>query len=351
MNQNVININDEGLRIITNLGQTYEAYVDELRAESGIPAHVSWKTINKCDYLYIKHHSELVPKSFGARTATTEALFNRHMIEIADHEKRLHDLSLTISQHCSQYRALRLPIITSLPAKILRYLDERGHLGASLFVAGTNAFPAYEIEARERFAHGLDETEDFDLGWCRGAEISFGTTIPELKGSPLFEAAIRADKTFRLNPRKQYQAVNSHGYEVEMLTAPSMFATLSKNEIFNPMAVFGEQEWLLKGTPIRYVICASDGTPAPLFVPDPRWMGLHKIWLSKKPERAASKRDKDAKQGNLLLDAVARKMQINYPMDTDFIMGLPDELLPVFNGWAEKYNYIPPSSGKRPSWW
>jgi hypothetical protein len=350
MNHNVIPINDEGLRIIANLGQSYDALKDEINIGASVPSNVHWKTVAGRDYLYVKDKSSIEPKSAGPRNTKTEELYAKYIAEIQSHESRIQNLNASTLQHCLQYRALRLPVITSLPAKILRDLDLRGHLGSNLFVAGTNAFPAYEIEARERFAHGLDETEDFDLGWCRGAEISFGGDKP-LKGSPLFEAAARADKSFRINIKKPYQAVNSSGYEVELLTAPSMFSSLSKDEIFNPMAVFNEQEWLLRGKPIRYVICANDNTPAPLFVPDPRWMGLHKIWLSRKPERAPGKKDKDAKQGDLLLDAVARKMQIAYPLDVDFVMSLPEELLPIFNEWASKHQYVPQKSEDKPSWW
>lgn len=347
----MIIINDEGLRIIANLGQAYDALADEIRVGKDVPVNVHWKNISGKDYLYIKQQASQEAKSCGARNSDTEALFKKHSAAIADHELRMKHMTQSVEQYCRQYRALKLPVITSLPAKILRDLDVHGHLGSNLFVAGTNAFPAYEIEARERFARGLDETEDFDLGWCRGAEISFGGKLPELKGSPLFEAVKRADKTFRINTKKPYQAVNSIGYEVELLTAPSMFATLSKDEVFNPMAIFNEQEWLLKGRPIRYVISASDNTPAPLFVPDPRWMGLHKIWLSGKEKRAADKKDKDAKQGNLLLDAVARKMQMSYPMDIDFVMSLPEDLLPIFNEWAKKHEYIPTRMGSQPAWW
>jgi hypothetical protein len=54
------------------------------------------------------------------------------------------------------------------------------------------------------------------------------------------------DSTYKLNPKKPYQAFNSVGYEVELLAAPSR-APLPKNEAFEPMASLVEQEWLLCG--------------------------------------------------------------------------------------------------------
>lgn len=345
----VMKINDEGLRVIANLGQSYDALVDEMRIGKALAEYAGWKESHGREYLYIRKHGELQPKSYGLRNASTEKLHDETIAAIADHRGRLSGLNNTVLQYCAQYRALRLPVITSLPGKIIRDLDLNGHLGSNLFIEGTNCFPAYEIEARERFAFGLDETEDFDLGWCRGAEISFGDATDELKGSPLLDALLRVDKTFRINPKKKYQAVNSNGYEVELLAAPSMFRTMSKGEKFDLLPVFNEQEWLLNGKPVRHVISDISGYPVPLFVPDPRWMSLHKLWLSRKPERNPAKRGKDEKQGRLLFKAVAEKMQVPYPMNADFVLSLPEELRPLFDELAEENRFIPGNSSK-PDW-
>ena len=77
------------------------------------------------------------------------------------------------------------------------------------------------------------------------------------------------DASYRLNPKKPYQAVNSAGYEIELLV---------------------EQEWLLCGKAAFVVVATQRHRACPLYVPDPRWMALHKLWLAKKPERNAQKR-------------------------------------------------------------
>ena len=80
--------------------------------------------------------------------------------------------------------------------------------------------------------------------------------------------------------------------------------------------------------------------PAPMFVPDPRYMALHKSWLSSKPERSATKKDKDRLQGAILLDAVALYMP-DYPIDIDFVLSLPEELRDVFDTWAASRAFDP----------
>ena len=50
---------------------------------------------------------------------------------------------------------------------------------------------------------------------------------------------------------------------------------------------------LLKGRPLSVVVATLRQRACPLYVPDPRWMALHKLWLSAKPERNALKKPKD----------------------------------------------------------
>ena len=93
-----------------------------------------------------------------------------------------------------------------------------------------------------------------------------------------------------------------------------------------------EQEWLLPGRRVDQVVPCRDGTAARLVVPDPRWFALHKLWLAEKPARNPLKRAKDRKQGLALLDAVAEAMP-HYPLDAEFLAGLPKELVPMWEGW------------------
>lgn len=345
LNMNYI-LNDEHLRIIANTAQIYGAWMSTFKEINNLPDYMSWQTRNKKEYLYVKTKDNSIPKLKGLRSEETEEIYNTFIKQRDELKIREESQRNKMNQYLAQYKALKLPTLTSLPAKILRILDLRDELGTNFMVVGTNAFIAYEIEARERFAFGLDETEDFDLCWCRGSNISFLSKLQEpVKGSPLLSALLKADKTFKINENVPYQAINNDGYEVELLTAPSVMSTLSKDEVFSTAAI-PEQEWLLLGKPIRHIVCANDTTPAPLFVPDPRYMALHKMWLSKKDIRNANKKDKDYKQGNLLMDAVVRKMQAPYPVDLDFVLDLPEELLDVFNDWASRNNYDP---GKKPN--
>ncbi len=346
MNINELRFSDEDQRIIANTEQLYEGMLAALRERKDIGyTRMAWKTINAAEYLYA-WPQQGGEKSLGRRSADTEKQLTDFDTSASALDSQIEGISSALEKVLAQYKALHLPQIMSLPAKILRLLDLQGHLGKDLIVVGTNAFAAYEIEAGQRFAHGMDETEDFDLSWCRDSEISLHATT-RITGSPLFTAIKQVDSSFRINDKRPYQAINNKGYEVELLTAPSVMKSLATNEIFSTAAI-PEQEWLLKGKPIRHIACARDGSPAPLVVPDPRWMALHKMWLANKPERRSDKKGKDAKQGDILLRVVTETMRITHPVDNDFVLSLPSELIETFNAWAVRHKYIP-STDRRES--
>ena len=125
-----------------------------------------------------------------------------------------------------------------------------------------------------------------------------------------------------------------------MLAAPSTHP-LPKNEAFDPLASLIEQEWLLKGPAVSVVVATVRSRAAPLVVPDPRWMALHKLWLADKPERRADKKDKDRRQGNVLLDAVRCFLRASHPLNIDFVLDLPEELRRYFDQWCSERQFIP----------
>ena len=233
----------------------------------------------------------------------------------------------------------------------MRALDIEGLLRNDLLVVGTNAFCAYELLCGAKFPTGNEETEDFDLAWCRGSKVSLAASSHNADGGverkSLLSVLQGVDSSYKVNPRKRYQAVNDDGYEVELLAAPSL-APLPKSEAFEPMFSLIEQEWLLRGRPVSFVIATVRRRACPVYVPDPRWMALHKLWLSNKPERRASKKPKDRRQGEVLLDACRFFLGDTYPMDIDFVLDLPSELRELFNAWATSSAYDPmnPSSGE-----
>lgn len=195
--------------------------------------------------------------------------------------------------------------------------------------------PAYSIEAAGFIRDAPDETQDFDLAWTN--------PVPTPGERPLWAMLKATDSTYTLNSERQFQARNARAYEVEILVAPSNASGIARTDQPRPVAL-PEQEWLLNGTPVDQVVVCRDSSPARLFVPDPRWFALHKLWMSRKIERNPLKRPKDERQGLALLDAVHLAMP-QFPLDADFETQLSEELAPLFLEWRDRR---PKRSG--PSW-
>lgn len=336
---NFVPFSDEANRVAANLEQRHDAWMAAVRQSDALPSSMFFARKGEYEYLTVKRHAGDPGTTEGARSALTEARLATYRQQRDEADRAQRDTAAALEEIVRQYRALRLPVAMPRPARLLRELDRLELLGPDLMLVGSNAFAAYEIEAGCRFGKNLYETEDFDLAWCRGSKIALAGMSPQRPR--LLQALRAADSSFRMNRRVPYQALDSTGYAVELLVAPSMFRSFPADDEFSPLAAFPEQEWLLEGRPVRHVVADRGNRTCPIFAPDPRWMALHKLWLAAKPERNAAKRPKDRAQGELLLDAVRGRMAVAFPLDVDFVLSLPGELRELFDAWASSREHVP----------
>lgn len=332
----------ESQRVIANLEQAYGAWVEARRELEALPVSLFWVEKGGVEYLGVKHHSRDNGSTLGRRSDDTTRQYETFIEEKRRLKSRIATLDTQLAERVSLFRRLRLPALPDRQAEILRRLDIEGMLGSDVMVVGTNAFAAYELVCGARFPVGNEETEDFDLAWCRDTKAALIATGRKAGASAktLFGVLKSIDASYRISARRRYQAVNDEGYEVELLAAPSTHP-LPAAEAFDPMASRIEQEWLLLGSPVSNVVATLRGRACPLYVPDPRWMALHKLWLADKAERRPSKREKDRRQGEVLLDAVRHFLSNSHPVDIAFVLDLPDELRPHFDAWARARSFVP----------
>ncbi len=334
---------DDAQRVAANLEQAYSFWLDSRQALQNLPASLYWAERADSQYLYAKQTAADNGTSIGVRSEATEQQLASFTEEKQLALERAASADALIQTRAALYRRLRMPTLPDKQAEILRKLDIEGLLGTDLMVVGTNAFSAYEWAANAIFPAGNEATQDFDLTWCRGTPASLvlaGTENSKRKNKTLFSILKSIDSSYKITPRKPYQAMNAEGYEVELLAAPSCHP-LPKEQAFSPMQTLIEQEWLLLGSPVSAVVATVRGRACPLTVPDPRFMALHKLWLADKPERNPAKRDKDRRQGDVLLDAVRHFMQASHPINVDFVLDIPEDLRPTFDQWCSARQFIP----------
>ena len=329
-------------RIAANLEQSYSFWLDSRQSLQNLPVSMYWAERSGNEYLYAKQTTQDSGSSLGVRSQETEQQLAAYTQDKQQLQDRVANADALIATRAALYRRMRLPSLPDKQAEILRKLDIGGLLGSDLMVVGTNAFSAYEWAANAIFPVGNEETQDFDLTWCRGTRAALvlaGTQNQTQPRKTLIQILKSIDSSYSVSKKKPYQALNAEGYEVELLAAPSCHP-LPANQGFAPMPTLFEQEWLLLGRPISAVVATVRGRACPLVVPDPRFMALHKLWLAGKPERNPNKRDKDRRQGDVLLDAVRHFMQASHPINVDFVLDLPEDLRPTFDKWCAERQFV-----------
>jgi len=317
---------DEQARVIVNLEQAYQVWMEALRALNDMPYNMRIKEVSGREYLYEVTDRRGSMKSRGPLDQEKQAEFDEYKAEKAELKERLAGSKEALKEQASLYRALRLPMLPAEAGKILREADRLGFLGNQAMVVGTNALIAYALEANGFIRDAPDTTLDFDMAL---------TGIEADEDRPtLWKVLKEADMTYSVNTERPFQARNAKAYEVEILSAPSRIGGQVAQDRPRPIPL-PEQEWLLNGRSVDRVVGVRDGEAARMLVPDPRWFALQKLWMAEKPQRDPQKKPKDHKQGIALLDAVWIAMR-HYPLNDDFYEELPDELKPHFEQWDAK---------------
>lgn len=316
---------DEQSRILINLAQQYQVWMEAEQDLAGLPYNLIRKEVKGHAYLYEVLDRRNNARSLGPWTEDSQSRIDTYRAQKDALKDRNSESEKVLAVTCRLYRSLRLPQIDSAAARILHEADRRHLLGTKLLVVGTSAMPAYSLEAGGMIRDVPDETYDFDMAWS--AEQM------EDEGEPVWDMLKAVDPTFTVNSERPFQARNSKAYEFELLAAPSRLKTMARRD--RPLPVpLDEQEWLLNGRPVDQVVVSRDARATRIVAPDPRWFALHKLWMSEKPARNSRKKPKDRKQGLALLDAVSSSMP-HYPLDENFVGQLPDELRPHFEAWRE----------------
>lgn len=319
----VMPFSDEQMRLLVNLEQQYEVWIEAGRTLFSLPYGMKWKRISGGEYLYELADRAGNGRSLGPRSEATEARYAEYQAEKSTAIERRDRSAARLAETGRLYRALRLPMLASEAAAILREADRRSLLGSHLLVVGTNAVPAYAIEAAGRIVDAPDETQDFDMAW----------TAPQRNTEPpvLWPLLKAVDGTYTINTERPNQARNASAYEVELLVAPSRDAGFGRRDRPRPVPL-EEQEWLLNGRPVSHVVAARDASVARIVAPDPRWFALQKLWLSVQDKRNPLKRPKDARQATALLRAVGEAMP-QYALDAAFEAQLPPPLRECYARW------------------
>jgi hypothetical protein len=242
---------------------------------------VRWKKSKGNEYLYrtVYRGTQEISKSLGPRSPRTEKIKEDYANARLRLRQRLTKLKTRLKAMAPINRALRLNRVPSIEARILSALDRKGLLGKQIFVVGTNALFAYELMAGVFISGDLLATKDIDLLWDHRPRLSLVVTDVENQGKA----------------KKSSYAVGIEGLQ-----------------------------WLVNAPKVEETVIGSDGMPILMSCIDPRAFALHKLWLSRRADRAPAQRPRDSAQAVAVAALVLTYLQL--PFDSRELTALPKEL-------------------------
>jgi len=197
-------------------------------------------------------------------------------------------------------------------------------------VLGTHAIYAYEAAAGVHIDPGLTATDDVDLLLDARQRLSFVAT-EDVEEASLIHLLRKVDKSFARTDQT-FRAVNDEGYLVDLvkpLRTPPWAKEPAKigsdADDLSAVEITG-LSWLESAPAFEATAIDEQGQPLRIIAPDPRVFAVHKHWLSKQPDRAPIKRQRDQRQAQCVAD-LATVYLPHLPFEADELRMLPKALV------------------------
>lgn len=309
-----IEFNSDQAREAINTEQRFGAISQARRRSEAYRGSMSFVDRGGADYLLRDYYDPVTgvrkQKSLGRRSDETEAVASEFIRGKKDAADRLKDSLETLKRQAAVNKALKLGRVPELGATIIRALDHAGLLGRGLKVVGTNALFAYEAAAGVHLGSEVLTTEDIDILF--DARIKLRLALDEdVSSRTLIGLLKKVDASFERSAA-EFQARNSKGYLVDLVRPtrnppwrdePTSIAR--DPEDLAAVAIDG-LVWQENAPSFDSLAIDAKGYPVRIVAPDPRAFAVHKLWLSRRPDRNVLKRRRDELQAKAVAALVTR---------------------------------------------
>lgn len=213
------NFTDKELRDLFNLEKTYDLIVDVYQQLNELLYCLFEKNIKNYKYLYIQKTKESKPTSIGVMNEENQ----KKLFDYNEQKRKLllnyNNLTDELQENIKYAKITKANKIDSKVANILRKMDANKLLGTDFLVVGTNAFFVYEIHAQQLLFKDNLSTDDLYFTYYFEQYKTFNKEA-KTNQHKLIKILKDIDETFNINHKKMFQAINSVGYEVEVLASP-----------------------------------------------------------------------------------------------------------------------------------
>ena len=304
-----IDIGDDARRQYIDAQSTFSAWEDTFKDMLNVRGSMRWKNQNGTDYL-IRVSTTGNNKSLGPRSEETERIHANFIARKISAQQRFSDLTETLERHQRMNRALFVGRAPRVLVDILNRLYKEG-LSEFFTVVGTHALYAYEARAGVLFGETeAMATQDIDFLLDVRKRISFVTKMRHAATSML-KILQKVDPSFRLRKDQKYTAINSRGFEVDIIRREP------KDGDPHPMRLTDDEDdefcvvparnagILLDGPPFSAIIVSASGHMARMNTISPLTFIQFKRWMAEQADRDTMKRSRDLLQSNLVEELVS----------------------------------------------
>jgi len=249
-------------------------------------------------------------RSLGRESEALRAKFEHFTQRKPKAEQRVKELRETADTMKRLNRALRVGRTPDIVIDVIHAL-RKARVVQHFLLVGTNALYAYESAAGVRFPHEVMATRDADFLFDTRRRAEF-VQVMEQRGTSFLELLRKADKTFERHPTDNHTAVNSKGYEVDIIrrfpppeleaTEHPLRMTEDEGDLWAMRATTGQQ--LLSVPKFKQVVIGTSGAMASMITVHPLAFARIKRSLSKQRQRSALKAPKDKLQADMVEELV-----------------------------------------------
>jgi hypothetical protein len=299
----LMDVDDGAKRQYIDSKSTFQAWEAAVKAAREVRGGMYWKPSGQTDYL-IRTSPANAQKSLGPRSAETESIYAAFMARKTAAKQREADLRERMRINQRLNRALHVGRAPTIVVDILNRLEQAG-LAEYFTVVGTHALYAYEIAAGVRIMDSnAMETRDVDLLWDTRKRVQFVSTMKVL-GSSMVGILRQVDPTFSIRNDQKYTAVNSKGFEVDILRREAIDndphpVRLSDDDDDFWVTQARNAGMLLSAPRFSSVIVSSAGYMARMNTISPVVFSRFKRWLSEQDDRENLKRTRDERQADVV---------------------------------------------------
>jgi hypothetical protein len=304
-------MNDTQRRVFIDAVQLFQTYTQVFRESRSYRGGMHWKKAKGKQYLFRSKDRLGYGKSLGPRSEQTEKILERFKQAKHENSQRLSAIRDRLKEQARFCRAASIQRVPNIVAGILRVLDQQKLLGKSISIIGTNAIYAYEAAAGVFVDSPVLATQDVDMLWDVRARLNLAIMDQNRAPGGMIDLLKKCDRSFRRVGRQPFRAVNKDGYMVDLVKPqPRSVVANERSRLGDASdleaAEIGNLQWLVSSPKFFQVVIGNNGYPAPMVCPDPRAFAVHKIWMSRQPDRDPLKKQRDRDQALTVAWIVSR---------------------------------------------